>query len=140
MPIETNSPYMPSHALPIYAKIQDPRINEMTVGEIYDIRYEDEGGNSPVRESNCFNYAHKAMLISKTEMEFGDVPPLLMAFVGHSRDGEEAMRRICPGNQQYADDRVIEILIFLRVDKAKEFVMGETEPLEPPFTKEDAEQ
>lgn len=127
---------MPYHALPIYLKITPVEFNDYKVGGEYEIRYEDEVSNNLKDEEGPFNYAHEALLISKQEMEFGDVNPILIAFLGNSRNAEEALEEVCARGEPYDDDRMVNVLTFLRIDKAKEFVIEGYEKLETPIKKE----
>ena len=132
MAIETHCVYMPQHALPVYVKLTDPRFNDYKLWETYEIRYDGE-------DEDGFNYAHEAMLVGRTECEWGEVEPMLIALLGHSRDMEEAVKMSFPTGSVPEDDRNMAVLTFLRLDKTKEFVLGDTEPLGRTFTKEDAE-
>lgn len=139
MAIDTHTHYIPQHTLPLYTKIVPPEFNDYKLWEEYDIRYDDEVRAKESEGRNTFNYAHECVLVGKSVTEFGKVHPLMMAFCGHSRDSEDAVRRICAGGERYDDDREVAILTFIRKDKAKEFILEDWEPIEHPFTKEDAE-
>ena len=131
--------YSPKHALPIYTKITPEGFNDYTVGDKYDMRIDDSDRQNEKGGEGPYNYVHECLLISKEVMEFGDVPDILIAFDGYSKSREEALERISPGDTPIENDRVIELLVFLRLDKAKEFIEEGHTPIEYPFRKEDVE-
>lgn len=139
MGIDGVSAYIPKHTLPIYTKITDPKFNDYSIGEKYKMRVEDQKRQDEKGETGSFNYTHEAILISKEEMKFEDVPGILIAFDGHSRDAEEAIDTICPGEGSWDGDKDVVMLIFLRVDKAKEWIMSDAEVIEPPTSVKDHE-
>lgn len=139
MAIMTHSDYLPHHALPIYIKVEPMGFNSYEVGEEYEARYEDSKRAKEKGEDPPFNYAHEAILVGKSEMEFGDINPLILAFCGSSRDYDEAVERVCASDTPYDDDREVKLLTFMRKDKSKEFILNDAEPIDHPFTKEDTE-
>lgn len=132
MAIDTHCVYLPHHTLPLYVKITDPKFNSYDLFKTYEMRYDDA-------DESGFQEGHEAMLVAKSECEWSEIPPLLIAFAGHSRDAEEAVRNTFPADENPEGDRDMVILMFLRLDKAKEHVMGETEPINTHFEKEDVQ-
>lgn len=139
MAIETISAYVPKYALPLYTRITFPNHNDYDVGEKYDIRVEDEERQKEKGGKGPYNYTHESLLIAKEEVRFGAVWDILLAFDGHSKSKEEAIERIFPEGQLPDDDTQVVILIFLRLDRVKEWVESDTEVIHPPDSKSDYE-
>jgi hypothetical protein len=140
MPIDTHSGYYPLMKFPMYAKVTKPEMNDYEVGNEYEMRIEDPERTEEKRESGPYNWVHDALLIAKENRRWGDVSDIEIALFGHSRDREEAVRRICVGDEEYEDDEGVVILVFIRVDKAKEIVMEDVEPVLNSFEKTDVEE
>lgn len=113
MPIDTISQWHPKFALPVYTKIVWENMNDYTVGDIYEMRMEDEE-NADDRAP--FNYVHEAMLICKRRINIGDTNDMLLAFDLLTRSREEAMEKLV-----YREGEML-LLVFLRVDMAKKMV------------------
>lgn len=120
MPIEGITGYYPKMALPLYTRITDPRHNQYDVGDVYDIRVEDEKRAKETGQDGPFNYIHKALLVAKQEMKLGDVPGPVWAFDLHTDDPTKLTDRV-PGDTS-DKDRELVILVFLRLDVAEKFV------------------
>lgn len=144
MPIDELSKYWPKIKLPLYTKITDPRFNDFTVGEEYDIRIEDPDRVEEKDGSGPYNYIHECILIAKEKLTISELPGLVLAFDAHSRNKNKALKRISPDNEKWDNDKEIVLLIFLRKDAVKEYVTSDIEVLEDKditeeFNKEDAE-
>lgn len=106
--------------LPLYTQIDDPRFNTYDVGEVYQIRIEDEERADETDQDGPFNYVHDALLVAKQEMKLGDLPGPLLGFDLNAQSASEAEDRYPPGGTD--DNRDVVLLVYLRLDKAKEFV------------------
>lgn len=145
MPIDELINYWPKTKLPIYTKITDPRYNDFEIANEYEMRIDDAQRVEQKGESGPYNYIHECILIAKEETTLGKLPALLLAFDVHTRNKEEALKRLSPGDEHWTDDTEVVLLVFLRKDIAKKFVMSDMEVLEgmdttTEFTKEDAEE
>lgn len=139
MPIDRLEAYRPHHALPLYIKITDPKFNQYDVGTVYDIQVEDTERARESDQDPPFNDVHKSLLVAKRELKFKDLHPLIMAFETNSRDTELAMDRIVGKGIQPEDDDNIVMLIYLRIDKTKDFIVEGGDAIKREFEKEDAE-
>lgn len=144
MPIDELINYWPKTKLPVYTKIADPKYNDFQIGHEYEMRIEDPKRVEEKGDSGPYNYVHECILIAKEEMKLGKLPGLLLAFDTHTQEKEKALKRLSPGEELWNDDTDIVLLIFLRKDIAKEFVLSDMETLEgedvtSEFSKEDAE-
>lgn len=120
MPIEEITGYYPKMALPLYTRIADPKHNQYDVGEVYDIRVEDHERAKETGQDGPFNYVHEAILVAKEEMEVGEIPGPLLAFDLHTAEPSKVDERLPPGDSNKGRELII--LVFLRLDMAKEFV------------------
>lgn len=139
MAIDTLRSYGPKLALPLYTRITRERVNDYKVGKKYEMRIEDperqeeKGGRGP------YNYTHPALLVGKEEYLFGEVPDVLLAFDAHTTSRSEAKDWLSPSDPGYEDDTEVVVLFFLRLDETEEWVKGDGERIEAPFTVEDFE-
>lgn len=142
MPIDELIHYLPKIKLPIYTKVTDPRYNDFEIGNVYEMRIDDPERVEKKGESGPYNYIHDCILIAKEETTLGKIPALLLAFDTHSRNKKNALQRLS-SEELWADDKEVVLLVFLRKDVTKEFVMSDMEMIEgnitDEFTKEDAE-
>jgi len=121
MPTDSSREYFPKLKLPLYTQITDPLRNAYDVGEVYEIRIEDPDRAEETDQDGPFNYVHKALLVAKEETTLGEIPGPLFAFDLNVKSPSEVEERYPPGGT--GDDRQVAVLVFLRLDKAKEFVM-----------------
>lgn len=132
--------YHPKMSLPVYTKVTDPRYNDYTVGEVYEMRIEDSDRAEHRNISGPYNWLHKALLISKRECKFGELEDVLLAFDAKTKSRSEAVERLSPSDITWPDDKDVCLLVFLRMDTAKEFVTSEQDIIPMTFRKDDAEQ
>lgn len=102
------------------------------VGEVYEVKVEDSEGS----DRGPYNEVHEAELIAERSMEWRQVSPLLLAYQGFSKSKSEAIERICPNGEEPEPDREVSLLVFLRLDKAKEFVASDVDVIPGDFQKE----
>lgn len=145
MPIDELTKYWPKIKLPVYTKITDPRYNDFTVGDTYEMRIEDSQRVEEHGETGPYNYVHECILIAKEEKKIKDIHPLLLAFDVHTSSRQEALKRLSSDEQSWDDEREVEMLVLLRKDAVKEFVTSDMDVLEDAdvtdeFTKEHAEE
>lgn len=130
MGIDSTLAYWPSMQLPVYTKITDPKFNNYTLGETYEIRIED-GDRA---EEGPYNYVHDAILIGKWKCKLDEIPDILLALTFYTKSKNEALN-----NLEISGDNVV-VLCFMRNDKVKEFIGKEYETIFPDnFSKEDVE-
>lgn len=139
MPIETVERYTPKHKLPIYTKIGLPGHNDWEVGERYNVRVEDPKRREERGDTGPYNPLHEAVLIAKEQMVYGDLSRILFGFDSHTTSKSEAEERVFPNPDDVDEDTDIVLLVFMRLDKVKEFVSSGMDVIEPGFSKEDAE-
>lgn len=122
MAIDTFKYYHPKMKQLIYGKITTERQNDYTLFNEYEIRVPDEENG----DEGPYNYTHNTILIGKEVVEWSDVPDLFIAYTAKARDREEAVERIHPGKEGSfdSDDEVL-LLLFMRVDEAKKFILNE---------------
>lgn len=138
MAIDTVSGYFPKMRLPLYSKITSQNQNDYKVGETYEIRVEDKERENGEKSAGSYNYTHESVLVAKQEVTEDSIHPILLAFDGHSKKKSEATDRILPGGE-FRDDRDYVLLVFLRLDKAKEYVGSDMEFIPNDFDREDTE-
>lgn len=140
MAIDTFSMYHPKMSLPVYTKVTDPRHNDYQIGNVYEMRIDDEARAKKRNIKGPHNWLHEALLIAKRDCKFGELEDVILAFDAKTKSREEAIERISPDIATWPDDKEVCLLIFLRVDKAKEFVTSEQDIIPMTFRKDDAEQ
>lgn len=134
MAIDTIHMLHPKLALPVYTKIIGPRFNSYTVGNIYEMRLSDEERAKERGQKPPFNYVHDSLLIAKEKMALEDVPDILLAFDKNTQMKDEAM------NATFDNKGEVLVLVFLRLDKAKDFVMEGLEAVHKEFDKYSLEE
>lgn len=139
MAIDTAGEYVPEMNLPVYLKLTPPEQNSYELMKKYDVRIPDAPRQEEKGGSGPYNYIHECILVGKTELEWREVPDVLLAVLGHTVSRSDAVETVCVGEGEYEDDRELLLLSFLRLDRAQEFVQNGEEVIEPPFTVEDYE-
>lgn len=135
MGIDTVQLYNPKMTLPVYTQIALPKHNDYTVGDKYDIRIKDEDRQDEKEGMGEFNYIHECLLISKRECTWEELPDILKAFDGKSRDKDLVHGHTHPvKGTEWEDDDELVFLIYLRLDKAKEFILNDDEVVIPPWS------
>lgn len=133
MAIDTIEQWHPKLALPLYTKITDPRQNDYTVGQVYEMRILDPDRARDRDQKGPYNYVHEAMLISMTTMDLEQVPDILLGFDQLTRSRSDALDSITDNNGE------IVMLIFLRLDVAKGIVTDGLETVHKTMSKEATE-
>lgn len=139
MAIETVKWYHPQMRLPLWAKLEVKERNLYKVGKTYDIRVKDiqrqeeQGGEGP------YNYTHQSVLVAKREVKYGDIDPVMLALLGNHKNPEEVKDRLSLGIDGDIEDEELVLLIFMRIDKAKEMVVSDDEIIVGSFVKEEVE-
>lgn len=139
MGIDTLPNYHPLYQYPVYLKIVPPEHNDYTVGDSYDMRIEDNDRQNAEEESGPYNYVHETLLVGIEEYEFGNIPPLMLALLGNSKNRGDALETVGIGEGGYSDDREVLLLTFLRKDAAKELVESGEDIIPSSFGKESVE-
>lgn len=139
MPIESFEEYHPMMNLPVYLKLIPDRHNDYSVMSKYDVRIPDAERQSERGGDGPYNYTHECLLIGKQELTWREVPDALLAMLGHTASRSEAIKTVCIGEGEYDDGRELLLLTYLRLDKAHEWIEGDGDIVEPPFTVEDYE-
>jgi len=139
MPIETVQRYNPKHKLPLYTQISLPGHNDWNVGERYNIRVEDPDRQQEKGGMGAYNHLHESVLVCKEHMKYGDLSRILFGFDANTTSKSEAEERTFPKPDEVDEDTDIVLLVFMRLDKVKEFVSSGLEAIEPGFSKEHAE-
>lgn len=116
-----------SHA--IYVKITIPEENDYNLWDEYEIRIADKENS----DEGEYNYLHEAILISAVEEYWSNIPALLKGYVAKTRKMEKVIEKIHPlgENGSFDHDDEVVVLIFLRTDKAKDFIVSDTNVLHP---------
>lgn len=133
MPLHHMSSLHPKYALPVYTEIIDSRINVYEIGEVYEVIIEDPDRAMERGQEPPYNYAHKAILIDKRDIDLDKESDLLLAFDLLTRSRNEAMEKLIGDKQQMV------LLVFLRIDKAKGIVTDGLEAVHKDMTKESLE-
>jgi hypothetical protein len=139
MAIETVQQYNPKHKLPVYTHISLPGHNDWSVGDKYDVRIQDKERQKEKGGSGPYNYIHEAVLIAKEQMKYGDVSRIMLGFDAHTTSKSEAEERIFPDIEDMDEDTEVVVLVFMRLDRVKDFVTSGMDVIEPGFDKEQAE-
>ena len=140
MAIDTLYQYIPTYTLPMYTKIAKPRQNDYRVGEVYEMRIEDESRTQHKGQQNPYNYVHEALLVSRQDMRYGDVHPLVIALSGYSQSRSDAESVIQPSGGGWDSDDEVSVLVFMRHDAVKKFIQGDLWINNSFMEKEDFEQ
>lgn len=130
MVIETVRDWNQKLQLPVYTRISTPKQNDYTVGEKYDIRVEDKERQSELGGKGPFRYAHECLLIAKEEYPLAEVPDELLAFDADKASKSEAVAEVMAASD-YEDSDLVVVLVFLRLDKTKDWVLKEFTPIDP---------
>lgn len=138
MAIDTVSGYSPKMRLPVYTKITHENQNSYKVGDTYEIRIEDKERENGEKSAGQYNYVHESLLVAKEEIDPDEIHPVLLAFNGHSKMRSEAVERSFPAGE-VDEDKDYLLLVFLRLDKAKEYIESGMEYIPNDFNKEDTE-
>lgn len=127
MAIDTETEYNPRLQHPLYVKIIPEDHNDYELWEEYEIRVPDEENG----EEGPYNYIFEAILVGMEIGEWQSIPALLKAYTANTRDGQEAQKRIHPLGREgsFDPDDELAVLIFLRKDETKEFILSEDEVL-----------
>lgn len=139
MGIETVGYYNPLHAQPVYVHVRAANRNDLSTGEVAQIRYDDEGRAHDGQEGGAFNYAHEALTVAQRTVRYDALDPRTLALAGFTNDRQTAIERVFPGGKEPDDDRKLTVIVFVRMDKMKEWIETGMEPIEPPFEKQDCE-
>ena len=127
MPIDTEKEYNPLLEHPLYVKIIPNEQNTYKLWDEYEIRIPDEEGG----DDGPYNYMFESILVGKEIAKWGDIPGILKAYTGRTRDAQEAMEKIHPlgADGSFDADDELAVLIFLRMDQTKEFITMDNDVL-----------
>lgn len=139
MAIDTLRGYVPKLALPLYTRITREHQNDYEVGKKYSMRVDDEQRQQEKGGKGPYNYTHEAILVAKEHMTLDEIPDILLAFEAHTSSRSEAIDWLSPSEGSYDDEEELVVLLFLRLDKAVEWVRSGGQSQLPPFTVEDYE-
>lgn len=114
MPTLTVDKYYEKLALPMYTAISTQEHMHIEQNEVYDVRLE-------IERREEYVHLHKALLLGDmVAHSVEDIPNILIAFNYETRDEDEALEKL----RKYVEaDRKIQVLVFLRLDRVKEFVL-----------------
>lgn len=129
MPIDTERFYNPKMKCPLYAKLALEEFNDYTLFGEYEIRVPDEENG----EEGPYNYVFNAILIAKEKVKWSEIPNLVTAYIANTRDIDEAVERIHPASEHgsFKPDDELLLLIFMREDEAKTFVVRDNNTITP---------
>lgn len=140
MAIDTVQLYNPKMTLPIYTQIALPKHNDYTVGDKYDMRIMDKERQQDKGGSGDYSYIHECLLIAKRKCTWGDLPDILKAFDGKAREKKLVHGHTHPlTGTMWEDEDDLIFLVYLRLDKAKEFILNDDEVVLPPWSEEKTE-
>lgn len=132
MPIDTLRDWYPKLQLPLYTRITTPEQNSYEVGGKYDMRVEDRERQEELGGRGPYTYPHEALLVAREEMKLEDIPDELLGFDTHNTSKKEAVREVFPADfYKGAYEREMVILIFLRLDATRDWVLGEFDTIDP---------
>lgn len=112
--LNTIAGYWPRMGLPMYAEIAYPEHDSFPEeGEEQTVRVRDGGELIP---------QHEAVVVSVRKEKVKDINPYLLAFCANTDSMSEVRERISPSERPVDMDREVYVVVYLRVDKAEEFV------------------
>lgn len=140
MAIDSVELYNPKMGMPLYTCIRKEGFNDFKVGDKYDIRIVDRPRQEEKDGRGEYNYMHECILIAKRECTWGELEDITKAFNAKARDRDEVLERTAPGDtKNLEDDDNVILAVYLRLDKAREFIMSDDEVVDPPWMDLDIE-
>jgi len=106
--------YRQQLGLPLYLVITNESRYDMTVNHRYIVKMRDE-------EEGYDHYLHEAIALGfRSYSTINDIPPMVMALLTEEKSASEAKEKL---HRYEVDHDEIHVIVMLRLDKTKEFVL-----------------